>query len=215
VSVESPAKNYPQIFGKFQLFIDYPYLLPCAVASTATLFGAILSLGLSYDGGSRWGAIRLSPDKENVPLPLSTVEEEPPPSPPRPTGIVADLKRKASRRFSDVLARRVFDGSNTNSPRLGALLPGVPGTPPKSRRASRTSKVNGSAYGYSGRAGSRLNSMNARRPSFASTLRQRQYTNPNPDQTPGTPQGFAQRLLLGMRFSFCSVSPLTLFKPMK
>jgi len=139
---------------------------------------------------------------------LSTVEEEPPPSPPQPTGIVADLKRKASRRFSDVLAHRVFDGSNTNSPRLGALtnLTALtstnPGTPAKSRRASRTSKVNGSAYGYSGRAGSRLNSMNARRPSFASTLRQRRYTNQNADQMPGTPQGFAQRLLLGMSSSF-------------
>jgi hypothetical protein len=204
VSVESPAKNYPKNFGQFQLFIDYPYLLPCAVASTVTLFGALLSLGLSYDGGSRWGAIRLSPAKEDMSLPLSTVEEEPPLSPFRPTGVVADLKRKASRRFSDALARRVFDNSNTNSPRLGAstnltpMTPAVPGTPPKSRRGSRTSKVNGSAYGYSGRAGSRLNSMNARRPSFASTLRQRRYTNQTADQTPGTPQGFAQRLLLGI-----------------
>ncbi|KAG8783404.1 hypothetical protein FRC16_002417, partial [Serendipita sp. 398] len=25
---ESPAKNYPALFGKVQLFIDYPYLLP-------------------------------------------------------------------------------------------------------------------------------------------------------------------------------------------
>lgn len=212
---ESPAKNYPQIFGKVQLFIDYPYLLPCAVASSVTLFGAFISLGLSYDGGSRGGGIRLSPDKENVSLPpLSVVEEEPPPSPPQPIGLVAELKRKASRRFSDALARRVFDGSAANSPRLGALTnltpltPAVPPTPPKSRRESRTSKVNGSAYGYSGRTSSRLNSMSARRPSFASTLRQRRYTNPNNEEIPGTPQGFAQRLLLANEMNATSLADL-------
>ncbi|CAG8756236.1 10922_t:CDS:1, partial [Acaulospora colombiana] len=59
---------------------------------------------------------------------------------------------------------------------------------------SRTSKVNGSAYGYSS---SRVGSMSgARRPSFASTLRYRRYTNSSQQQRPETPSSFAQRLLL-------------------
>jgi hypothetical protein len=166
------------------------------VASSITLTGALLSLGLGPDGGSRGGAIHLSPDKEHSPLPLSTVEEEPL-SPPAPEGLVSQLKRKASRRFSDALARRIFDGP-TGSPRPGGavlspLTPVV--SPPKQRTMSRTSKVNGSAYGYSS---SRVGSMSgARRPSFASTLRQRRYTNASQQQRPGTPSSFAHRLLLG------------------
>ncbi|PVG02253.1 major facilitator superfamily MFS-1 [Serendipita vermifera] len=204
---ESPAKNYPQLFGKVQLFIDYPYLLPCAVASSITLTGALLSLGLGPDGGSRSGAIHLSPDKEHSPLPLSTVDEEPPSPPPLPEGLVSQFKRKASRRFSDALSRRLFDNS-TNTPRSGisVLSPLTPVVPPKPRTMSRTSKVNGSAYGYSN---SRVNSMSgARRPSFASTLRHRRYTNASQQQRPGTPSSFAQRLLLANEMNATSLADL-------
>jgi hypothetical protein len=154
-----------------------------------TLFGSFLSLFLGYDGGSRGGAIRLSPDKENAPLPLEVVEEEESTPPPSPGGIVSQLKRRVSRRLSDVLAGRVSDGQVTNSPRGGV---------PMLRTMSKTSKVNGSAYGYSGRLAARLDSATGRRPSLASTLRMRRYT--NTEQRPGTPQGFAERLLLGELF---------------
>ncbi|CCA77962.1 related to E.coli tetracycline resistance protein TCR1 [Serendipita indica DSM 11827] len=208
---ESPAKNWPQFFGHVQLFIDYPYLLPCAVASSVTLLGAFLALFLGYDGGPREGAIKLSPDKENLPLPLSTVEEEEPITPPpaAPAGIVANLKHKVSRRFSDALARRVFDGPSA-SPRSGVALlsPLTPANQPqpKPRTMSRTSKVNGSAYGYSGRRGSRVDSTN-RRPSFVSTLRRRRFTNTAEDR-PGTPASFAQRLLLANEMNATSLADL-------
>ncbi|KAI9629006.1 hypothetical protein KEM48_011218 [Puccinia striiformis f. sp. tritici PST-130] len=50
--LEHPAENYPSIFGRFQLLKDYPYLLPCTVASSITFIGAILSLFLGWDGDS-------------------------------------------------------------------------------------------------------------------------------------------------------------------
>ena len=209
-TVESPAKNYPQIFGNVQLFIDYPYLLPCAVAASVTFFGSFLSLFLGYDGGSRDGAIRLDPDKEDAPLPLEVVEEEEGPSlpPTPPSGLVNQLKRKVSRRLSDVFARNLFDAHVTNSPRAGVpmLSPLTPAVPAKPRTMSRTSKVNGSAYGYSGRLAGRLDSTTGRRPSFASTMRNRRYT--NPDQRPGTPQSFAQRLLLANEMNATSLADL-------
>lgn len=207
---ESPAKNYPQIFGNVQLFIDYPYLLPCAVASSVTLSGSFLALFLGYDGGSRSGAIRLSPDKENAPLPLEVVEEEDGPSlpPTPPSGLADRLKRKVSRRLSDVFAKNPFESHATNSPRAGVsmLTPLTPAVPPKPRTMSRTSKVNGSAYGYSGRLAGRLDSMTGRRPSFASTMRTRRYT--NPEQRPGTPHSFAQRLLLANEMNATSLADL-------
>ncbi|KAG9052082.1 hypothetical protein FS842_010534, partial [Serendipita sp. 407] len=204
---ESPAKNYPALFGKVQLFIDYPYLLPCAVASSVTLLGSFLSLFLGPDGGPREGAIRLS-DKENEPALLDIVEEEPTtPPPPPPAGLVAQLKHKVSRRFSDALSRRMFD-SAAPSPRPGVALlsPLTPATGPKPRTMSRTSKINGSAYGYSSRKGSRMGSMNNRRPSMVSTLRNRRYTNVS--QRPDTPHSFAQRLLLANEMNATSLADL-------
>ncbi|KAI7959048.1 hypothetical protein MJO28_002839 [Puccinia striiformis f. sp. tritici] len=58
--LEHPAENYPSIFGRFQLLKDYPYLLPCTVASSITFIGAILSLFLGWDGGYRTGKIQLT-----------------------------------------------------------------------------------------------------------------------------------------------------------
>ncbi|KAJ2465308.1 hypothetical protein GGI02_004737 [Coemansia sp. RSA 2322] len=34
-----PATQYPGVFGKFKLFIVFPYLLPCLIGSVATVFG--------------------------------------------------------------------------------------------------------------------------------------------------------------------------------
>ncbi|KAG8829686.1 hypothetical protein FRC20_008611, partial [Serendipita sp. 405] len=71
---------------------------------------------------------------------------------------------------------------------------------------SRTSKINGSAYGYSSRKGSRMGSMNNRRPSMVSTLRNRRYTNVS--QRPDTPHSFAQRLLLANEMNATSLADL-------
>lgn len=39
-SVESPAKKWPDVFGKIPLFVNYPYLLPTSIAACVTLIGA-------------------------------------------------------------------------------------------------------------------------------------------------------------------------------
>jgi len=40
--VEKPADKWPDVFGKISLLVDYPYLLPCAVAASITFTGAFL-----------------------------------------------------------------------------------------------------------------------------------------------------------------------------
>ncbi|ORZ23796.1 major facilitator superfamily domain-containing protein [Lobosporangium transversale] len=37
-----PAKNFPEIFGELQFFIEYPYFLPCFVAAIGSLIGFII-----------------------------------------------------------------------------------------------------------------------------------------------------------------------------
>ena len=39
--VESPAKKWPNVFGKIPLFVNYPYLLPTSIAAIVTLTGAL------------------------------------------------------------------------------------------------------------------------------------------------------------------------------
>ena len=41
LSVESPAKKWPDVFGKIPLFVNYPYLLPTSIAACVTLTGAL------------------------------------------------------------------------------------------------------------------------------------------------------------------------------
>jgi hypothetical protein len=42
VLVEKPADKWPDVFSKVPLLLDYPYLLPCALAASITLTGAFL-----------------------------------------------------------------------------------------------------------------------------------------------------------------------------
>ena len=204
---ESPAEHYPGLFGNVQLFKDYPYLLPCFIASLVTFFGAILSLGLSYDGGVRGGAIRLDPDKEIQPLsPLQEEEEITPVSTP-PAHPLAQLRHKVSRKLSDVFANRVFDAHRKPSLASGGVHPSlmspVTSTPAvamsRTRTLSRTSRVNGSAYGYGTSSRTVVGGVNTRRGSLASTIRRRRRdTNDILTAENGeVPSNFAQRLLLG------------------
>lgn len=41
-AVENPAKKCPSVFGSVEIFVKYPYLLPCMVASSVTLTGTRL-----------------------------------------------------------------------------------------------------------------------------------------------------------------------------
>ncbi|KAF9358780.1 hypothetical protein BGX26_000923 [Mortierella sp. AD094] len=38
----NPAKNFPEIFGNWQFFIEYPYFLPCFVAAMGSVIGFIV-----------------------------------------------------------------------------------------------------------------------------------------------------------------------------
>ena len=204
---ESPAEHYPGLFGNVELFKYYPYLLPCLIASSVTFIGAILSLGLSRDGGVRGGAIRLDPDKEDQPLsPLLEEEEETTPfsTPARP---LAQLRENVARKLSGVFANRVFDlhrrpsgasGVAQSSPMSTATsAPAVAMS--RTRTMSRTSRVNGSAYGYGTSSRAVVGSVNTRRGSLASTIRRRRRdTNDILTTEDGeVPSNFAQRLLLG------------------
>ncbi|SJX64156.1 uncharacterized protein SRS1_14810 [Sporisorium reilianum f. sp. reilianum] len=63
--LEHPVQKLPGLFGKSQLFSDYPYLLPCLVAAAFTAVGSFLTLFIGYDGGPRTGAIQL-PEKGDI-----------------------------------------------------------------------------------------------------------------------------------------------------
>ncbi|KAF9051419.1 hypothetical protein BJ165DRAFT_1524363 [Panaeolus papilionaceus] len=197
-SFERPAVKWPDIFGNIPIFVEFPYLLPCGIAAFITLTGAILACFLGRDGGPREGAIRLLPEKLRHPtipeednVSESVFEDE------EPQGISA-IPAKITRRFSDFLSRRQ---SETTPPTLQPPVP-MSSNPDRPRAFSRTSKVNGSAYGYGGGYRSRLNSsgtITARRGSMGSSLRRRRSS--NHDVTGRAPSGssdlnFAQRLLL-------------------
>ncbi|KAK7444784.1 hypothetical protein VKT23_015101 [Stygiomarasmius scandens] len=49
---ERPAEKWPLVFGNIKLFVNLPYLLPCAVAAAILLFGALLACFLGPNGES-------------------------------------------------------------------------------------------------------------------------------------------------------------------
>jgi len=240
--VETPAEKWPEIFGDIQLFVTYPYLLPCGLASVVTLFGALLitliyqsrcnfylnlgsflSLFLGRDGGPREGAIRLLPEKFTSHPPAQ--EDESRPQTPvfeeedEPQGIAQRLKKKVSRRFSGIFARRVPDGHHA-SPSSPLVQPAVPlSTSSPSNRLdrvrsfSRTSRTNGSAYGYSGsyrnRLASNATTINARRGSLSSSMRRRRGSNHDGTAAgEGSDLNFAQRLLLANENAVTNIADL-------
>ena len=158
---------------------------------------------LGRDGGPREGAIRLLPEKiiAHPPIP----EEEDSPQTPvfedddEPRGF-AGIPKKLSRRFSDYFAKRVPDAhERSGSPSGTPSSPALNARPDRTRTFSRTSKTNGSAYGYSGAYRSRLASnatITARRGSLSNPMRHRRATHTDGlrNSTSEAPN-FAQRLL--------------------
>ncbi|KII87638.1 hypothetical protein PLICRDRAFT_42144 [Plicaturopsis crispa FD-325 SS-3] len=216
---ESPAVKWPGIFSRFDLLVKYPYLFPCALAASITFTGSVLSLFLGRDGGPREGAIRLAPEKPgDSPNAHPPIPEEEPETPnafensPSERGLVGSLRKKVSGYF----AQRVHDAhaQSSTSP--------VPMSSPVSRpRAfSRTSRADGSAYGYNGGRGSqrnRLTSGGARRASAAtigSSIRRRRASH----MTEGGPSSlvdgsnsdlnFAQRLLMANENAVTNIADL-------
>jgi MFS family permease len=146
-SFESPAKKWPNVFGKIPLFVTYPYLLPTCIAASVTLTGSLLSLFLGPDGGPREGAIRLPPEKITDGVHPTIPEEESLPSSPIATvprkGSLYGGLRKASRTFSGVFASRVPDPTPPQPVPLSQ-------SPSAVRPFPRTSRADGYAYGYGG-----------------------------------------------------------------
>ncbi|KAF8496942.1 hypothetical protein JB92DRAFT_2988573 [Gautieria morchelliformis] len=219
---ESPVKKWPQLFANVPLFNRFPYLLPCAIAASVTFTGAILSLFLARDGGSREGAIRLTigkeetaPDAMDPPVPGDLVIDEEPSS---SDNIVKQLRREVSRRFSGIFAERATDAQAPSSPSSGQLPLSSPiAIPRRTNRvaSSRTSRANGSAYGYGGvrnRIPSTTTSL--RRGSVASTVRHRRGTfgeggmtdTLGNSRTEGS--NFAQRLLMANGMAVTNIADL-------
>jgi hypothetical protein len=162
---ESPARNYPDSYvGQLPLFKSYPYLFPCLLASAILFTGAILSLFLNRDGGSRFGGIALPIEKED-----DTSAEGPTTSGPLETAVSpaaeadsgpAAVPKQLAKRLSGYFAQRVMGvqgGPTRASFAAGATSVPLAEATPKRRAVS-------SAYGYStGRSTS-----GRYRPSFSS-----------------------------------------------
>lgn len=218
--VESPAKNWPESFGRISLFQRFPYLLPTLIASSVLLTGAILSLFLAWDGGPRQGAIRLLPEKitdvESRPevstdvattsinlagSPLGEEDDERTPS----FGVLGNVMRT---KISGYFAQRVREahgqsgspsGEDTPGSRPGPARLGAP-TSVKARAYSRGRvSFSGSAYGYRPRHGSQSTYNTAGRRDSGVTVRRGGDSIPHEDGTtaPQEELSLAQRLLIG------------------
>ncbi|KAH7912166.1 hypothetical protein BJ138DRAFT_1061588 [Hygrophoropsis aurantiaca] len=214
-SFETPAEKWPDVFAKKPLLVQYPYLLPCAIAASITLTGSILSCFLGRDGGPREGAVRLPYEKpENQHLPIleedvitPNLTEEPPMS------FAGSLKKKVSRQLSGYFASRVHaaHAPDIPSPSRGQAVPMSPRT--DRRTFSRTSRANGSAYGYSGSYRNRLSTsaMGSRRNSMASSMRRRRSSNMDGAHSQSVTDGdlnFAQRLLMANENAVTNIADL-------
>ncbi|KAI0282767.1 hypothetical protein BGY98DRAFT_1088003 [Russula aff. rugulosa BPL654] len=217
-SFESPAKKWPDVFGKIPLFVNYPYLLPTSIAACVTLTGAVLSLFLGPDGGPREGAIRLPPEKITTDAAHPTIPEEeslPIATVPRKGSLYEGL-RKASRTFSGVFASRVPDPTSPQPVPLSQ-------SPSAVRPFTRTSRADGYAYGYGegrralsfrSRLESNMSGMSYRRGS-QSVLRRRASNMTAVTGGEGVPRSFAdselsfaQRLLMANENAVTNIADL-------
>ena len=188
------------------------------IASTVLLTGAICSLFLAWDGGPRQGAIFLGVEKhdeEHTTAPVAASiniasnhprDEQAPLAPPNPVDL---LRRSVSKKLSGYFASRVREAHElgldaATSPSASSAVHSV-----KGRNIPRTSRANGSAYGYRGRHDSQTTlASGQRRSSLASTGRHRrdefrpQEGEVEAAQTPREDLNFAQRLVMGKLTAF-------------
>ncbi|TFK49144.1 hypothetical protein OE88DRAFT_472946 [Heliocybe sulcata] len=224
-SFENPAKKWPGVFKDVPLFIEYPYLLPCAVASCITFTGAILSLFLGYDGGPRSGAIQLPPEKDNHP-PIPELDEDGSMTPPvfaedepEPRTIVGSISKGVGRKLSGYFARHTPDAYASETSPLtreeSVPLAESQQRTIKSRQFSRTSRADASAYGYGTSYRSRVGTsmsigIGARRGSAASASRRRLYSTVDPGRASVVDPdlNFAQRILLANENAVTNIADL-------
>ncbi|EIW78548.1 hypothetical protein CONPUDRAFT_138776 [Coniophora puteana RWD-64-598 SS2] len=225
-SFESPAQKWPQVFEKYELFVKYPYLLPCAVAGLITLTGSFLSLFLARDGGPRGGAIQLPPEKLSPdrpePIPEEEEEEDVLGTPDleamssnqgRNNSLTGSLRRTLANRLSNYFPRTdSMQSGHSEAPSQSVPLSASP-------RVSRTSRADGSAYGYTGPRGRGVSGSfgfgGPRRVSVASSLRRRRgsgvegsYTVSGSFSESAADLNFAQRLLLANENAVTNIADL-------
>lgn len=180
-----------------------------------TLLGAILSLFLGPDGGPREGSIRL-PDKETTNAPPSPILED----------VFDSVENTGDRRFgsfgsrlstnlSGYFARRASAAQADMPDSSSIQQPSLPLSSPKARTFSRTSRANGSAYGYTGSYRNRLasaNSLGAPRGSLTMSIRRRRGSNavdvPQSSVGDSGELNFAQRLLMANENAVTNISDL-------
>lgn len=175
--------------------------------------GAILSLFLARDGGPRQGAIRLLPEKgDNT---NTTIPEEDEPTSPtdlvedqEPQGMVGALRKQVSKKFSGYFSTRGADSPEVTSPQSMPL--GASASAPRPRAFSKTSRADGSAYGYAGSYRRRLASNATRRNSNTSSMRRRRGSNFDGPQsvTDTSNMNFAQRLLMANENAVTNIADL-------
>ena len=188
-----------------------------------SILGSFLSLFLARDAGPREGAIRLLPEKLENQTPAIPEEETPFPGPglgmtlgegdEERRSIVDSLRRKASQKLSGYFAQRVHDVYAPNA----SPAPSVPLSlaVPASRADSRTSRADGSAYGYSGSYKRRLSNtgtfrLGRRRASASSSLRWGRGSNYDGSQSmvETGDLSFAQRLLMANENAVTNIADL-------
>lgn len=217
---EHPVKNYPALFGSSELLTKYPYLLPCLVSSSITLFGAFLCLFLGWDGGPRDGAIKLPIEKTTEEGQASSTDGEATPRPRR-----ASLPKRISGYFNLPIQHKPSLPRDPSSHALRNPRSPSYGTTPDTDAGPSTShhggtprtrpSMGGNSYGYDARRASsrpwtrRLTMDSMRRGSTATN--QTQYA---PDfealqQGPDLSSlNFAQRLLLANEPTVLNISDL-------
>ncbi|KAJ7740010.1 hypothetical protein DFH07DRAFT_751956 [Mycena maculata] len=208
---ERPAVKWPGVFED-TLFVTYPYLLPCSIAASATLIGSILACFLGPDGGPREGGIRLieKPDDMHPAIPE---EESRPPTPvfdeDERRSLAGTIRKKVSQGFAGYFAKRVPDApsiSDSPVPQQAVRLD-------RTRTFSRTSRANGSAYGYAGsyrnRLASNATNFSTRRASMSSSMRRRRGSNVDNNRESTTSDlNFAQRLLMANENAVTNIADL-------
>jgi len=202
--------------------VSFRYRAKCGSSSHKLSKGSFLACFLGRDGGPRQGAIRLLPEKDNLPTPIPE-EDSIPPSPvleelPKRQGFLQSI-RSVSRKLSNLSnylpGRRESVNLVSPTDRTPLLQHAVFASPTAQmpRAPSRVSHADGSAYGYSGKYRSRLAS------STSAALRRRSSMAGSIGWQPGSYDvrresvdsrdlNFAQRLLMANENAVNSVADL-------
>ncbi|GAA5836172.1 hypothetical protein JCM3766R1_001984 [Sporobolomyces carnicolor] len=215
--LESPTEKYA-FFADSKLFAEYPYLLPCLVAGSVTLFGGFLSLFLNRDGGERTGGIHL-PTEKDIEVAASVLSK-----------VKAWLGLQIARLWNAASTRQAIHLDTTtdhldpssaaagdhDSPAVSPSILESERNPFADRR--RTSKQYGSAYGYgrrpsgvgstlAGESGLRIPSMRRRTGRSVSVATSNRY-----DPENEMVHSFAERLLLANNQAVFNLSDVFLAK---